>query len=339
MTYIASREKFSNLMEYTTLGKTKLKVSRIGFGAWGIGGGAPVLRWKDMWKADDTVSKQSLIQAYEHGINFFDTALVYADGHSERLIKNTLGGKDIVVATKVPPLDGQWPARNKDINQVFPKSYIIEKAKESYQNLGRKTIDILQLHVWRDDWYDSIVWREAFAFLKKEGITNYVGISINDHDPNSALKLVDSGEIDTIQVIYNIFDQSPQDKLFPLARKRNIGIIARVPLDEGSLSGTFTYKTSFNDWRKDYFTQDRLKMTVDKVKQIKKNLVNPKRTMTQIALKFCLLKDGADVAIVGMRNPNHVKENIKSVEVKFTHEEVEYLKQQKWIRNFYPKDV
>lgn len=326
-------------MQCTTLGKTGLKISRIGFGAWGIGGGAPVLRWKDMWKADDKLSRESLKRAYDLGINFFDTAWIYENGHSERLINEVLHEKDVVIATKVPPLDGHWPAINNDINQVFPKNYIIKKAKESYKNLGNKTIDLLQLHVWRDEWFESKNWREAFSTLKREGIIKFIGISINDHDPNSALKIVGSGEIDTIQVIYNIFDQSPQDKLFPLARKNNIGIIARVPLDEGSLSGTFTYKTTFNDWRKDYFTPDRLKITVDKVNEIKKKLVNEKRSMSQIALKFCLLDEGADVAIVGMRNPNHVKENTQSINVTFTEEEINYLKRQRWIRNFYPEDV
>lgn len=326
-------------MKYTVLGKTNLKISRIGFGGWGIGGGAPVLRWKDMWKADDKLSKQSLLKAYKNGVNFFDTALVYADGHSERLIRDTLGDKNIIIATKVPPLDGHWPAKNKDINQVFPTDYIIKKAKESYENLGKKTIDLLQLHVWRDEWLESKNWREAFTTLKKERIIKFVGVSINDHDPNSALKIVGSGEIDTIQVIYNIFDQSPQDELFPLARKNNVGMIARVPLDEGSLSGTFTYKTIFNDWRKDYFTPDRLKVTVDRVNKIKNKLISKTRNMSQIALKFCLLENGADVAITGMRNPKHVLENIKSCNINFTREETEYLKKQRWIRNFYPKNV
>lgn len=326
-------------MEYAILGKTKLKVSKIGFGGWGIGGGAPVLRWVDMWKADDKLSKQSLLSAYEHGINFFDTALVYADGHSERLIAETLKGKNIIVATKVPPKDWHWPARNKDINEVFPKDWILGKAKESYKNLGNKTIDLLQLHVWIDDWFGSDIWREAFAQLKKEGIAKYFGISINDNDPSSALKLVESSEIDTIQVVYNIFDQTPRDKLFSLARKNNIGIIARVPLDEGSLSGTFTTKTTFNDWRKDYFTPDRLKVVVKKVNAMKRELINPKRTMAQIALKYSLLENGADVAIVGMRSPNHVQENLKSLDIKLSKEEIKFLDNQRWIRNFYPEDV
>ncbi len=326
-------------MQYTTLGKTGLKVSRIGFGGWGIGGGASTQQWKEMWKASDSHSRKSLQDAYEQGINFYDTALAYANGHSERLIAQTLKDKNIIVATKVPPLDNHWPAQNKDINQVFPKDYILEKARSSFRNLGGKSIDILQLHVWLDNWFDSNVWREAFAILKKEGIANYFGISINDHDPNSALKIVESGEIDTVQVIYNIFDQSPKDKLLPLARKKNVGIIARVPLDEGSLGGTFTKKTLFNDWRKDYFTPERLKTTVDKVNEIKNKLERENRTMAQIALKFCLLDDGADVAIVGMRNPNHVEENIKSLEINLTDGEIEYLKVQKWLRNFYPEDV
>lgn len=326
-------------MQYTTLGKTGLKVSRIGFGGWGIGGGAPVLRWKDMWRADDKSSKQSLLNAYNNGVNFFDTALIYGDGHSEKLIANVLGDKEIIVATKVPPMDWHWPARNKDIEEVFPKEWIIEKAKESYKNLGNRTIDILFLHTWLDEWIKSTDWRDAFRILKKEGTAKYFGISINDNDPNSALKLVATGEIDVIQVVYNIFDQSPKNKLFPFAKKRNIGIVARVPLDEGSLSGTFDCNTTFNDWRKDYFIPERLKKTVDKVNAIKNKLVNSQRSMTQIALKFCLLPDGADTAIVGMRNPGHVEENIKSIGISLSKEEISYLKKQKWLRNFYPADV
>ncbi|MBM3284046.1 aldo/keto reductase [Candidatus Gottesmanbacteria bacterium] len=326
-------------MEYTTLGKTKLKVSRIGFGGWGIGGGAKILRWKDMWKAKDKFSKQSLKKACAKGINFFDTALIYGDGHSEKLIQEVLKNESVVVATKVPPMDWHWPARNKDINQVFPKDWIIKKARESYENLGNRTIDLLQLHVWLDDWFYSNIWRDAFSILKKEGIAKFFGVSINDHDPDSALKLVDSGEIDTIQVIYNIFDQAPKDKLFPLAKKRNIGIIARVPLDEGSLGGTFNYQTIFDDWRKDYFTPERLKLVVDKVNQMKKHLVRTDRTMAQIALKFCLLPTGADVAIVGMRNPAHVTQNINSVKIDLNQNEIEYLNTQRWIRNFYPEDI
>lgn len=315
-------------MQYAILGKTKLRVSRIGFGGWGIGG-------KNMWETNEKRSKQSLIRAYENGINLFDTALYYGNGYGEKLIGETLKDKNIIIATKVPPLDDQWPPTNKDINKVFPKDYIVEKAKISYKNLGKKTIDLLQLHVWLDDWFESNAWREAFSILKKEGIARSFGVSINRHDPDSALKLVNSGEIDTIQVVYNIFDQSPKDKLFPLARKRNIGIIARVPLDEGSLSGTFTKKTTFNDWRKDYFTPVRLKNVIDKVDQIKNKLVTPEKTMTQIALKFCILENAADVVIVGMRNPRHVEENAKSVDIVLKRKETQYLENQRWIRNYY----
>jgi aryl-alcohol dehydrogenase-like predicted oxidoreductase len=314
-------------MKYTTLGKTGLQISRIGFGAWGIG--------QDLWQADDTVSKQSLLDAYANGVTFFDTALAYANGHSERLIAEALTGKNIVVATKVPPLNFQWPAKDPDISHTFPKEYIIEKARESYANLGKRTIDVLQLHVWLDDWFESNEWRDAFAVLRKEGIVKFFGVSINNHDPDSALKIVASGEIDTIQVIYNIFDQSPKETLFPLAKKNSVGIIARVPLDEGSLTGAFTYETTFTDWRKDYFTPERLKLTVDKVNAIKEKLATPERSVSQIALQFTLLDDGADVAIVGMRNPKHVIENVKSTDVVLTQEEIEYLKTQKWLRNFY----
>ncbi len=326
-------------MIYTTLGKTNLKISKIGFGAWGIGGGASNLSWKYMWKADDAISKISLMKAFENGINFYDTALEYGEGHSEKLIRSVLDGKSVVIATKVPPKDGHWPARDGDINNVFPKEYIIQKAKESYRNLGNRTIDILQLHVWLDNWFDSDEWRDAFQILKDEKIARFFGVSVGDHDPDSALKLVNSGEIDTIQVIYNIFDQSPRDKLFPLAKERNIGIIARVPLDEGSLSGTFTSETVFDDWRKDYFTKDRLKEVIARVNKIKEMLVNETRTLPQIALRFCISEEGSDVVIPGMRKPNHVEENAKSAEIELTEKEIEFLRAQRWVRNFYPEDV
>lgn len=326
-------------MQYTTLGKTHLRVSRIGFGAWGIGGGAQKLRWADMWKADDKVSAQSLVKAYESGVNFFDTALVYGDGHSERLIAETLKGKNIIVATKVPPKDGHWPAQNTDISHVFPVDWIVEKARESYNNLGHRTIDIVLLHVWLDDWFASEVWRNAFKQLKEEGVARYFGVSINDNDPNSALKITGSGEIDAIEVVYNVFDQAPRDRLFPLARKNNVGIIARVPLDEGSLAGAFTTETTFNDWRKDYFTPQRLKEVVKRVTTMKEILVNTKRTLTQVALQYCILGNGADVVIAGMRNPMHVEENMKSLDVKLDKNDIAFLDSQRWMRNFYPEDV
>ncbi|MBI5452498.1 aldo/keto reductase [Candidatus Gottesmanbacteria bacterium] len=327
-------------MQYTVLGKTGLKVSKIGFGAWGIGGGAPRLRWADMWKANDADSKKSLALAHKHGINFYDTALIYGDGHSERLIAEVLGDKDIVILTKVPPKNWHWPALpTYNINDVFPKDHILEKAHESYKNLGGKTIDILLLHVWTDAWIGKNDWREAFRVLKKEGIAKFFGVSVNDHEPESVMKLVESEEIDVIEIICNIFDQSPTDKLFPLCREKNIGTIARAPLDEGSLSGAFNYNTAFNDWRKDYFTKDRLKITVDKVNKIKNKLVTPDRTMAQIALKFCISGSGADIAITGMRNPHHVPENAKSVDIKLSDEEMEYLRKKRWVRNFYPPDV
>ncbi|HLD83367.1 MAG TPA: aldo/keto reductase [archaeon] len=326
-------------MLYTKLGRTNLKVSRIGFGGWGIGGGSPHPGWEGMWKAEDSMSKLALAKAWENGVNFYDTALEYGEGHSEKLIASALRGKNIVIATKVPPKDAHWPARNDDISQVFPKDYIIQNAKQSYVNLGNRAIDILQLHVWRDSWIESDEWREAFRILKSQGIARFFGVSVNDHDPDSAMKLVNSGEIDTIQVIYNIFDQAPGDKLFPLARKKNVGIIARVPLDEGSLGGAFTCDTAFDDWRRDYFTKDRLKITVDKVNEIKERLANRKRTMAQIALKFCISDGGADVAIAGMRNPVHAEENAKSGDVELSENDMAFLKSRRWIRNFYPEDV
>lgn len=327
-------------MEYTTFGKTGLRISKLGFGGWGIGGGAPVLRWADMWKADDEESKKSLKRALELGINFFDTAYVYADGHSERLIGEVFKDKDVIIATKIPPKNMHWPVQKGiDIKEVFPKDYIIEMAYKSFENFGKRTIDLLQLHVWTDTWVDVPDWQEAFKELKDKKIANFFGVSISNHDPGSVLKLADSGKIDTIQTIYNIFDQSSEDELFPIARKRNLGIIARVPLDEGSLGGKFSYDTTFNDWRKDYFTKERLKETVDRVNKLKEKFENEKRTIAEVALKFCLSNDDVDVVIPGMRQAKHVGENVKALDIKLTKNELAYLKKNKWDRNFYPTDT
>src|SRR5581483_9163176 len=228
-------------MNTRRLGKTGFLVSEIGYGAWGVGGG----QWQG---GSDDESLQSLRRAIELGLNFIDTALAYGEGHSEQLVGRVVreAGKRIYVATKVPPKNQRWPAQKGiGIEQVFPYDYIIESTNTSLKNLGMETVDLQQLHVWNPEWIDRDEWRRALEELKRSGKARAVGVSINDHDPDSALELVKTGLIDTVQVIYNIFDQSPERNLFPLVRKMDVGVIARVPLDEGALTGAITESTQF----------------------------------------------------------------------------------------------
>ena len=311
-------------MEHRTLGKTGLKVSSIGFGAWGIGGA--------MWgPVDDEKSREAVRAALKLGVNFFDTAWVYGDGHSERLLGEELPD-DAVVATKVPPMDWQWPAGNPDPEKVFPKRHVLSYAKKSHENLQRD-IDLLQLHVWHDQWLEGS-WSEAFAELRDAGIVRHFGISVNDHQPESAVRLAESGKIDALQVIYNIFDQSPVDRLLAAAKKHGVGILARCPFDEGSLTGVFSERTRFSDWRRNYFTPERMPEVVKKVEALRW-LERPGRSLAQASLQFCLAHPAVSTVIPGMRTASHVSENVAAAKGSLSKEELSKLARHRWERNFY----
>ncbi len=316
-------------MRYRTLGKSGLRVSEIGLGCWEIGG--------DFWHSSEGQAMESLRVALKLGINFFDTAFDYGQGRSERLVgrlADEYPRSKMIIATKVPPKDGHWPAVDKDIQNVFPKEHIIEYAMKSYKNLGDRTIDLLLLHVWRDEWVGETCWQEAFQELKKDGIIKSAGVSLNDHSPDSGLRIVSSGRIDALEVIYNIFDQSPEDGLLGACLKNNVGVIARVPFDEGSLSGNFTGSTRFEDWRKNYFTAGRMKEVLDKVESLRW-LENRKRTLAQAALQFCLHHPAVATVIPGSTNPRHIEENASAAEGALSEGEIQKLKAHRWIRNFY----
>lgn len=322
-------------MKYRVLGRTGLKVSEIGFGAWGIGGA--------MWKADDSDSSGALREALRQGITFFDTAFVYGEGRSEKLVDSVrslasdllpAGSPRFAVATKVPPMNRRWPAAPIPIGEVFPEDHILKFAKMSFENLGRNTIDLLQLHVWHDKWVGEPCWRSAFRQLKKEGIAEHFGVSINDHSPETALEIVKSGEIESVQVIYNIFDQSPEDELFDACRENGVGVIARVPLDEGSLAGKFTKGTEFDDWRATYFTPERMPEVARRVDALRW-LETPERTLAQAALAFCLSNPAVSTVIPGMRKKERVIENARVPDLRLSAEELKRLKAHRWNRNFY----
>ncbi len=324
-------------MQYRKLGKTDFKVSEIGFGTWSMG---------SMWGArDDAQAVAALNKGLDLGISFFDTAYVYGDGHSETLIGNVIRKRkvsdQVAVATKVPPKDYQWPAKvGSDVTKIFPASWIREITETSLKNLQRDCVDLQQLHVWAPNWLGEGDWLEELQKLKKEGKIRYFGISINDHQPDTALELVASGLIDSVQVIYNVFDQTPAEKLLPLCQKHNVGMIVRVPFDEGGLTGTLTPDTQFSkkDWRKNYFGGTRLRETCKHVEKLRPLLDEDTQTISDLALKFCLSHPAVSTVIPGMRRPEHVLRNTAvSNGQTLSSQFLLQLQQHTWPRNFYLK--
>ena len=321
-------------MKFRPLGKIGINVSEIGFGAWGIGG--------QMWQgSEDEESLAALRKAAELGVNFFDTALSYGNGHSEQLVGRLLrsGIGKLYVATKVPPKNRQWPARSGvPFNDAFPKNYIIASANQSLKNLRTECIDVLQFHVWSDEWVGADEIWEAVRLLKSEGKIKAFGISTNDHEPESVLKAARTGMVDTFQVIYNIFDQSPEEELFPYCQKNNIGIIARVPFDEGGLTGRVRPDTVFpkDDWRNEYFRGERKKQVNDRVEKLKPLLGAEAKTLAELALRFILSRPAVSTVIPGMRSIANVEINTAFSNGKYLSEKLlKELKKHKWVRNFY----
>lgn len=321
-------------MNYRTLGRTGLSVSEIGFGAWGIGG-------RQWMGASDDESLAALRQAIQLGVNFIDTALAYNEGHSEQLIAKVLREthSKVFVATKVPPTNRIWPAQpGIGIEQVFPYEYILRSTETSLKNLGVDCVDLQQLHVWNPEWIARDEWRRAFEDLKKQGKARFVGVSINDHQPDSALELVETGLIDTVQVIYNIFDQSPQEKLFSLCAEKKIGVLARVPLDEGALTGAITVDTRFDpgEFRAMYFRGDRKKQVVERVAVLEKDLAAAPGTLAEKALRFCLSHPAVSTVIPGMRKVRNVEANCRVSDAgPLSSEILGVMKKHAWNKNFY----
>jgi len=299
-------------MRYRTLGKTGLEVSELGFGAWGIG--------RDAWiGADDDESLRALRIAIEHGVNFLDTAYAYGNGHSEKLVGAAVrdAAETVYVASKVPPKNMQWPARpGVRVEEVFPGDWIVGCTEGSLENLGLESIDVQQLHVWSDDWIGQGDWLEKIEGLKRDGKIRFFGISINDHQPENAIQLVESGIVDTVQVIYNVFDQSPEDALFPAVEAARVGVIARVPFDEGALTGSVRPETTFpeDDFRNEYFAGERKREVWERVQAIARDLDVEVEGLAEVALRFCLSHPATTVVIPGMRSTRNVERNVHAAE-------------------------
>jgi aryl-alcohol dehydrogenase-like predicted oxidoreductase len=295
-----------------------------------------------MWgPLDDEKAVAALHRALDLGITFIDTALAYGEGHSERLIARVFRerGKRVTTATKIPPKNHEWPARRGlPLKEVFPRDWIIRCTERSLRSLETDCLDLQQLHVWNEEWMEQPEWIETLRDLQAQGKIKFIGVSITDHEPDPALSLVRSGWVDTIQVIYNIFDQSPAEHLLPLAQEKKVGIIARCPFDEGGLTGTLRPDTVFprGDWRREYFYGDRLIETVERVGRMKFLVRDEIRTLPQAALKFCLSHPAVSCVIPGIRRPEHAEENAAASDGKLlTPAELEILKAHAWPRNFY----
>ncbi len=320
-------------MKYRTLGKTGLKVSEVSVGAWAMGGG--------MWGgARDDDSRKALARAAELGVTLIDTALVYGDGHSERLVGEFVKTHpEIAVATKVPPKCYQWPARpGSKLREFFPADWIRSCCEKSRRNLKTERIDLLQLHVWADAWTDDNEWYDALGALKREGKIRFAGISINSHDPASAVRVVKAGRTDALQVFFNIFDQSPTDELFPACEKAGIGVLGRVPFDESSLAGKLREDTVFpkGDFRADYFAGDLLKQTVKRVEAMRPLVEKSAASMARGALRFVLSHPAVSTVIPGMRSPTQAEENCAaSTDGPLSADTLAALKAHRWVREPY----
>ncbi|MGA8761468.1 MAG: aldo/keto reductase [Candidatus Sulfotelmatobacter sp.] len=293
-------------MKYRKLGRSGFDVSDIAHGLWGMSG------WSG---SDDQQSIDSLQLAVNLGCNFFDTAWAYGEGKSDGLLGEIMGNnsnKRLYAASKIPPGNGQWPALSKyKYRDVFPAEHVLKYADLIRRKLRVDCIDLLQFHVWDDSWTDEPEFRSTVEKLKDGGWIRHFGLSLNRWEPENGIKALRTGLVDVVQVIYNIFDQAPEDQLFPVCQELNIGVIARVPLDEGSLSGNMTLETRFpkNDWRSGYFGPENLANTVKRVEKLKE-ILPAGMTLPEMALRFILSHPAVSTTIVGMRSPEHVRNNI-----------------------------
>ena len=321
-------------MLYRMLGRTGLEVSELGFGAWGIGG--------TMWiGADDDESLRALRLAIERGVNFVDTAYGYGDGHSEQLVGAAVreSAETVYVASKVPPRNRQWPARpGVRAEEAFPADWIVSCTERSLQNLGLETIDVQQFHVWSDEWVGQGDWLDGIERLKRDGKIRFFGVSINDHQPENAVRLVESGLVDVVQVIYNVFDQSPEDALFPAVEAARVGVIVRVPFDEGALTGSVRPETTFpeGDFRNRYFAGERRREVWERVQAIARDLDVEVDRLAEIALRFCLSHPAASVVIPGMRSTGNVERNVRAASAGPLEEsQLTTLRRHRWVVDFY----
>lgn len=300
-------------MRYRRFGRTGWEVSEMGYGMWGMAS------WSD---SSDEESLRSLQAAVDLGVNFFDTAYAYGNGHSENLLGQIVRanpGKKLYTASKIPPKTLQWPApTDSTLVQSFPPDHVEEYVHRSLENAGLDQFDLMQFHTWNDDWMRDDRWFYKMDDLRSQKLIKAMGISINRWEPWNGIRAVRSGQIDAVQVIYNIFDQNPEDELFPACHEMEVAVIARVPFDEGTLTGNLTKDSTWpeGDWRNTYFVPENLIPAVEKADEIKKVLDDWNRerqtriTMPELALRFILNNPDVSTIIPGMRKLHHVEANV-----------------------------
>ncbi len=300
-------------MRYRTFGRLGWKVSEVGYGAWGMGA------WSG---SDDEESLGALERSVALGCNFFDTAWIYGNGKSERLLGAMLRqtpstpDRPLYVATKIPPKNMRWPARDAyPVGDVYPPDHIHEYTQRSLENLGVDRIDLQQFHVWSDAWSSDANWQRAVRNLKDNGTVRAFGVSVNRWEPANVLRALDTGLIDAVQVVYNIFDQAPEDELFPYCERHGIAVIARVPFDEGSLTGTLRVGSAWpeGDFRNMYFTRENIAATLPRVERLQP-LVPEGMDLPELALRFILEHPAVSTTIPGMRRVGHVERNLAAAD-------------------------
>jgi aryl-alcohol dehydrogenase-like predicted oxidoreductase len=316
-------------MHYRAFGRTGWQVSAIGYGMWGMGA------WSG---SDDQESLRALDRAFALGCNFFDTAWVYGTGKSETLLGEALRahrGASAYVATKIPPKNMKWPARaDYPVRDAYPAAHIREYTEKSLANLGVSTIDLQQFHVWSDTWAHDEGWQRAVDDLKREKLVRAIGISVNRWEATNVLEALKTGLIDSVQVVYNIFDQAPEDELLPYCQAHDIAVIARVPFDEGSLTGTLTPDSTWppEDWRSIYFNREHLAATLTRVQRLMP-LVPEGMDLPELALRFILEHPAVSTTIPGMRRPAHVERNLAASDgTRLPPRLAEALKTHRWDR-------
>jgi aryl-alcohol dehydrogenase-like predicted oxidoreductase len=320
-------------MKYRKFGRTDLLVSEIGHGLWGMGG------WTG---SDDKESLDTLQRSLDLGCNFFDSAWAYGDGHSDqllgKLIKNN-PSTEVIAASKIPPKNLKWPASSADkLKDVFPRQHVIDYTEKILQGIGIDCLDVMQFHVWDDSWSDEDEWKQTVTDLKSKKLIRFFGLSINRWEPWNSMKAIQTGLVDAVQVIYNIFDQAPEDQLFPLCEKMNVGVIARVPLDEGGLTGKLTDETRFpeDDWRARYFGPENLHPTVRRANALIK-ILPENMSLPEMALRFILTNKNASTSIVGMRTMYHLQEDLSvSDGIRLPEELITQLRAHRWDRKIAP---
>jgi aryl-alcohol dehydrogenase-like predicted oxidoreductase len=317
-------------MHHRTFGRTGWSVSEVGYGMWGMGA------WSG---SSDDESMASLERAVDHGCNVFDTAWAYGQGHSERLLGRLLRARPearLICASKIPPKNLQWPATSDmRLDDTFPPDHIREFAEKSLENIGVSTLDLLQFHTWSDAWADDARWQRAVESLKAEKLVHAVGISLNRWEPENGLRALRTGLIDTVQVVYNVFDQAPEDELFPVCREFGVAVIARVPFDEGTLTGTLKLDSSWpaGDFRNLYFAGDKLRESVEHAERLRPE-IPAGMTMPELALRFILANPDVATVIPGMRKRAHVDANLGVSDGKpLDPKVVQRLRGHRWDRN------